>query len=120
VRTRVGARLPGLEEHVRLVSLPPELEDLVAQSIREDGAKRFLALPVAAVAGVRRALDERLDGIADGEAAVVVLGDGLRPFVRRLTETWYPSIPVVSFAELPTELVLAGARSETTTVGGAP
>jgi flagellar biosynthesis protein FlhA len=120
VRTRVGARLPGLEEHVRLVSLPPELEDLVAQSIREDGAKRFLALPRTAVAGVRRALDERLDGIADGEAAVVVLGEGLRPFVRRLTETWYPSIPVVSFAELPTELVLAGARSEKTTVGGPP
>jgi tetratricopeptide (TPR) repeat protein len=117
VRAEVDSRLPGLEAGVRLVSLPPELEDLVARSIREDRGKRFLALTRSQVEAVRQALDARLAGIGDGETAIVVLGDGLRPFVRRLTETWHPSIPVVAFAELPTELVLAGARSEKAAVG---
>ena len=117
VRAQLEGRLPGLDEQVRLVGLPPDLEDLVTRSIRDVEGKRFLALTRAELDQARRALDARLAGIGDREAAIVVLGDGIRPFVRRLTERWYPSIPVLAFAELPTELVLAGARGEKATAG---
>jgi type III secretion protein V len=92
--------------------LDPVIEDTIRRSITRTPNGAFLTLAPAAsrdvIASVRRALEEPA-GVArasDGPPRVVLTQPDIRRFVRKLLDTEFPDLVVVSFAELLPEVAL--------------
>jgi type III secretion protein V len=93
--------------------LDPVIEDTIRRSITRTPNGAFLTLAPAAsrdvIASVRRALEEPAAGPGrprDGAPRVVLTQPDIRRFVRKLLDTEFPDLVVVSFAELLPEVAL--------------
>jgi type III secretory pathway component EscV len=94
-------KLPGNEAKRRKFGLAPEWEATFERWILEHNGKRVLAIP----SNEEHLIDEFVEGItsrasgnSDSPPALVVRDD-LRRFVRRLTERWFPALPVLAQSE---------------------
>jgi tetratricopeptide (TPR) repeat protein len=100
VRADLRPALPGNQEGLRRIALPEEFESILALCVEEVDGKRFLSIPPEVAQNLLGILRAGLDGVERGDAAIVVRQPGLRPFVRRLAEIEFPSLPVLAEQEL--------------------
>jgi type III secretion protein V len=102
-------RLTGGSGSLDVYVLDPSIEDAVRQAITRTPAGSFLTLAPAAardiVASVRRAV-EGAPPPSPERPPVILTQPDVRRFVRKLLETDFPDLPVVSFAELLPEVNL--------------
>jgi type III secretion protein V len=123
-RRAITFRLTGGEGRLDVVLLDPILEDTVRRAITRTAAGSFLTLaPQAArdvIASVSSALGRSGEGARgsplpvastggappDGAAPVILTQPDIRRFVRKLLESEFPDVSVVSFAELLPEVAL--------------
>jgi len=123
-RRAITFRLTGGEGRLDVVLLDPILEDTVRRAITRTAAGSFLTLaPQAArdlIASVSSALGRSGDRASvsplpaasaggappDGVAPVILTQPDIRRFVRKLLESEFPDVSVVSFAELLPEVAL--------------
>jgi tetratricopeptide (TPR) repeat protein len=101
VREALARSLPGLAASMRLVRLPPELEDAVGARIHVADGASFLALTGKEAEDVRSALRALAADLGAGASALVVSDARLRPLVRRLLELDHPELPVVAIGDHP-------------------
>jgi flagellar biosynthesis protein FlhA len=88
------------------VTLDPQLERLIGESLRQgDAVRRIPALAPEVIKHVygeiKRLTDQQL---AEGYPAVVLTTSAIRLAVRRLIENVFPAVAVLSLTELPTRL----------------
>jgi tetratricopeptide (TPR) repeat protein len=101
VRMVLRSDLPGNEGTRRLVGLSADFEREVENWVQERDGKTFFAIPPENTQDLLSAMREHLAGeVIRGRLALVVRNARLRPFVRRLIELEFPSLPVLSQAEL--------------------
>ena len=112
VRRALVRDLPGNETGRRLLSLTPELEAQIARQVRRRGGTSFLALRASEAPDLLEAVRAELAGLAPDRSALVVAEAGLRPFVRRLAEIHFPSLPVMAAEELSRPFAPLGTSSE--------
>ena len=105
VRELLARALPGADGSHPLVSVRHDLEDAIAQWTQRRDGKEFVALPAAKLAELRSLVDEQVASLEPG-AALVVRPHGLRRFVRRVVELDHPTVAVLAFTELPTDVQL--------------
>ncbi len=90
-----------------VITLDPRLEHHLLESLRQGEAGAFLATEPAVTEAV---LDEMTAVIAaaenQGHSPVLLCSDRLRPVLRRLLASTWPSLPVLSFQELSPQLSL--------------
>jgi len=90
-----------------VITLEPRLEQHLLESLRQGEQGAFLALDPSLTEGL---LDEMTAVIAaaenQGHSPVLLCTDRLRPVLRRLLVSTWPSLPVVSFQELSPHLSL--------------
>ncbi len=90
-----------------VITLDPRLEHHLLESLRQGEAGAFLAIEPATTEAV---LDEMTAVIAaaenQGHTPVLLCSDRLRPVLRRLLASTWPSLPVLSFHELSPQLSL--------------
>ncbi len=90
-----------------VITLDPRLEHHLLESLRQGEAGAFLATEPAVTEAV---LDEMTAVIAaaenQGHSPVLLCSDRLRPVLRRLLASTWPSLPVLSFHELSPQLSL--------------
>ncbi len=95
--------------------LDPQIEEAVRGAIARTGAGSFLTLAPAAardiVTAVRRALAS--SDLPDPTQPIVLTQPDVRRFVKKLLETDFPSLRVVSYAELLPELGIKPAARAT-------
>ncbi len=110
LRRATTYRLTGGASHLDIALVDPLIEDTIRGAITRNAAGSFLTLAPAAardiLASFRTAMRELPD---DAPPIVVLTAPDIRRFVRKLIETDFPELPVVSFAELLPEVQLRPA-----------
>jgi len=94
-------RLPGNEPRRRRFGLAPEWEATFERWVHERDGKRVLAVPTTEEHLVNEFV-EGITSLASGNSdspPALVVRDDLRRFVRRLTERWFPAMPVLAQSE---------------------
>lgn len=90
-----------------VITIEPRLEQHLLESLRQGEGGAFLALDPATTEAM---LDEVTAVVAaaenQGHAPVLLCSDRLRPVLRRLLASTWPSLPVLSFQELGADLSL--------------
>lgn len=85
--------------------LDPEIEDMVRSSIKQTSAGSFLALDPDTSQLVIQAFKSVIVPVPSGsQPAVLITNMDVRRFVRKLIESDFPDIPVVSYQEIIPEI----------------
>jgi type III secretion protein V len=113
MRRAITFRLTGGAGEVGVVLLDPVLEDTVRRAITKTPAGAFLALPPQASRDVRASLRRALEPLVamagsggDPLPPCILTQPDIRRFVRKVIETDWPEVWVVTFAELLPELAI--------------
>ena len=95
------------DDRLPVITLEPRLEGLLLESLRQGEAGAFLALDPALTEAF---LDEVTAVVAaaenQGHSPVLLCSDRLRPVLRRLLMSTWPSLAIISFQELSPHLSL--------------
>jgi type III secretory pathway component EscV len=102
-RAVLRANIPGADGSRPLVAVRPEIEDTVAQWTDRGNGNGALTLPAITIERLRRQISDQLSS-EHPNAALVVRTQGLRSFIRRISEIDHPSVPVIAYGELPEDL----------------
>jgi flagellar biosynthesis component FlhA len=98
VRAQLSPEALGLREDANVVEVPGDLEAAVADGVRRDDGKTFLALPTLEadelIAGFRKVVEDMPDSV------LVVRNPQLRRHVRRVLEREHPAVPLLARSEL--------------------
>jgi type III secretory pathway component EscV len=98
VRAELRPEALGLREDSDLVAVPGDLEASVADGVRRDDGKTFLALPSLEadelLAGFRQLVEELPDPV------LVVRSPHARRYARQVLEREHPSVPMLARSEL--------------------
>lgn len=85
--------------------LDPEIEDLVKAAIKQTSSGSYLALdPDSAQMILEAARNVIVPTPPEGQTPVLITAIDVRRFVRKLIETEFPDLPVVSFQEIVPEI----------------
>jgi flagellar biosynthesis component FlhA len=98
VRRAMGAAMLGIGTDDPVVDLPTDLEDRVAEGLRDDRA--IWELPREGAHDLVSDLREWLAGLPDVPCAVVVADGRVRPFVWRLLASEQPVVRVLAAEEV--------------------
>jgi flagellar biosynthesis component FlhA len=98
-RLRLKAQLPGNQTDARQITLPPEVEASIANSIHHQTGKTFFAILPEDTQQLLSRIRE-LVGKHDAHDVLVTRDASLRPFVRRLVEVEFPDLMVLASEEL--------------------
>jgi flagellar biosynthesis protein FlhA len=83
------------------MTLAPDLEERLAQSVQSAGGTRNLVLEPALVQGLLEAIGRQAELMAErGLPGVVLCSVTVRAALRRLIERALPNVAVISFAEI--------------------
>jgi flagellar biosynthesis protein FlhA len=93
------------DEHntVRVVTLDPKLEDAISGHLERSDRGTFLSLPPEMqnrIVGAIRMRIEAATGSAGGHTVAVLCSPQVRMWVRRLTESVMPHVPVLAYNEV--------------------
>ena len=95
---------------LRAISLDPQLEQEVAESLSLTSEGEFLAMDPARAQALVQGLSSHVDrATASGVRPVLICSSRVRRHLRRLLEHAFPQLPVISYNEIVT-----GVRVETT------
>jgi len=93
--------------HLPVITIEPVLEQQLSEVLRTSDNGSFLALaPDKAEAFTLAVAQRAREAEREGEMPVLVCAAPLRPAVRKLTRTAAPRLPVLSYAELGSQLRL--------------
>jgi flagellar biosynthesis protein FlhA len=97
----IVGRLSGPRESLRALTLEPALETLLHASIRADPSSNWPIEPRLAVQLLESAESAARPWLTDGASLALVVAPAIRRPLRRLLRQRLPSLPIISFAELP-------------------
>lgn len=105
VRLRLARQISdsvrGPQGYIPLITLSPEWETALADSLLGQGEERQLALSPARLSEFMQRLREALDAAAAaGEAPVLVCSAALRAHLRAIVERFRPATPVLAQSEI--------------------
>lgn len=105
VRLRIGAlivqSIVGVHDILRVITLAPQLEQLLHQAVRA-GKDSLHPVEPALAAQIIKAIGEIVAPIfADGRRVALATSPVSRPALSRLLSVHYPELPVLSFLEIP-------------------
>jgi flagellar biosynthesis protein FlhA len=96
----VGNRLP-------VITLDPTLEHSLLEALRTGDTGSFLAIESTRVEHLIRAVSETVRRVEEtGDSPALLRSAPLRPALRRVTRGPVPQVPVLSYAEIGTQLTL--------------
>ncbi len=100
--SRFIAHTFGLDrEEVQVITLAPEVEELVLEAAKESEQSGYLAVEPAALQRILTSLKQQMDAVADkGYEPVVLCSSAVRMYFRRLTERAAPRLVILSYNEL--------------------
>jgi tetratricopeptide (TPR) repeat protein len=99
VRLQLKEELPGNNAYTKLINLPFEIENQIANWIWPQNKKTYLAIPPEDTQELLSQIRELVNS-NDVNQVLVVQKSEVRPFVRRLVELEYPFLMVLSQEEL--------------------
>lgn len=93
--------------HLPVITMDPRLEAHLLESLRQGDTGAFLAIDP----GITEAFLDQVTAVVaaaenEGHSPVLLCSDRLRPVLRRLLASTWPSLPVISFQELSPHLSL--------------
>ncbi|EKD41183.1 MAG: Type III secretory pathway, component EscV [uncultured bacterium] len=86
--------------------LSPQLEDEIRASIQRNGSECYIALPPRRIEYILSALHNTLTASTHEKPSVLTQVD-IRRYVKKIIDNYLPELPVVSFQELDSNIVIA-------------
>lgn len=91
----------GLEGQINVLLLSPEVEEKILGSLQETAGVRWLSLSPEDALTILTAIGGQLERTASlGYYPVILSSPSLRRFLRRLVESSFPTLPVLSYNEI--------------------
>jgi len=112
VRIALRPDLPGNQGGRQFIGLSPGFEGAILRWVWERDGKKFLALPWEEAQSLRDAVWEHMAGRDVRNLALIVREPGLRPFVWRLVEREFSTLPVLAEGELAEGLASVSEQIE--------
>ncbi len=98
--------LTGTESVLKVLTLSPDLEQLLVDALNQGEQGRYLALEPKTAQRVIEALADGIAKAAPEGTPVVLCAPAVRPHLRRLTERYLPHLAVLSYNEIGPEVTL--------------
>ena len=126
VRQRLGrtiCRLYTSDGALEIVTLDPELEQMLSRSLKEIQGRRAIVLDPSGAARVSQAIATTMEEvISSGNQPIILTSGALRPALRRMLAPIVPHVVVLSYLEVPptTEVNCIGTVQLADETAGAP
>jgi type III secretion protein V len=104
LRRQITAKYAGPSGTLPVYLLDPMIEETIRESIHKTATGSYLALEPALSRDILGAVGRTLSSV--GQLAVILTSSEIRRYVRRLVESEYPQLAVVSYQELSPETQL--------------
>ena len=110
VRQRLKPLLPGNRAHDERRAVPADVEDRIAEWIRREDGRTYLAITPEATQELLAAIRNVVEPA--GKNLVLTCGGEVRPFVRRLVQQEFPDVMAIANDELLAEGAAAGSQAK--------
>lgn len=118
IRAALKSEFPALLDERQLVALSDHSKAVISGWVRKSDSARFLGIDRNEADRVIEVMSEKILSHDPSKLALVIDDKDLRPFVRRLVETRFPDVPVVSQDEVPGERRMSDERIELVKASG--
>ncbi len=107
VRTKLGSsivqKISGIKEEIPVITLKPDLEQLLQQTLQTAGSDNATIEPGLAQR-IHQSLEESTQNLeAQGHSPVLLVSSALRPWLARLVRHTLKSLHVLAYTEIPDE-----------------
>ncbi len=107
LRRQIVGPLIADDGKLHAVTLDPDLEKSMIESITGEGEERTIALNPDLLREFVDKLSKELEGVMKkGYSPVVVTSGSLRPYLSRLISRFVPNVPVLAYEEIPDDVSL--------------
>lgn len=95
------------EGTVHAISVDPEIEDIITQALQKSGGNNIsssLGLSPAYISKIKEGVSKSIDDITiAGHLPVVICSAQVRPYFKKMINTTFPVVSVISYSELPSD-----------------
>lgn len=92
---------------VHAISVDPEIEDIITQALQKSGGNNIsssLGLSPAYISKIKEGVSKSIDDITiAGHLPVVICSAQVRPYFKKMINTTFPVVSVISYSELPSD-----------------
>jgi flagellar biosynthesis protein FlhA len=92
---------------VHAISLDPEIEDSITQSLQKSGGNQIspsMGLSPEFISRVKEGVSKAIDDTTiAGHLPVVICSAQVRPYFKKMIQTTFPVVSVISYSELPSD-----------------
>jgi flagellar biosynthesis protein FlhA len=89
------------EGSIPVLTVSPELEQMIAEAMQSTAGGIKVILPPEVLNELSESMSERIDAmVSNGQTPIVLTSPNVRLAFRRVTETMFPSLTVLSYNEI--------------------
>ena len=95
------------DDKIHAISIDPDLEKRLADSIKQVGEEREIVLNAEFSKDLMESISKELENLMKkGFSPVVVCSSGIRPYLSRFIARFLPNVQIVSYDEIPEDVIL--------------
>lgn len=107
LKRQIVSQLKADDDKVHAISIDPELERRLADSIKQVGEEREIVLNAEFSKDLMESISKELENLMKrGFSPIVVCSSGIRPYLSKFIVRFLPNVQVVSYDEIPEDVIL--------------
>ena len=107
LKRQIASQVKADDDKVHAISIDPDLEKRLADSIKQVGEEREIVLNAEFSKDLMESISKELENLMKkGFSPVVVCSSGIRPYLSRFIARFLPNVQVVSYDEIPEDVIL--------------
>jgi len=107
LKRQIASQVKADDDKVHAISIDPDLEKRLADSIKQVGEEREIVLNAEFSKDLMESISKELENLMKkGFSPVVVCSSGIRPYLSRFIARFLPNVQIVSYDEIPEDVIL--------------
>ena len=107
LKRQIASQVKADDDKVHAISIDPDLEKRLADSIKQVGEEREIVLNAEFSKDLMESISKELENLMKkGFSPIVVCSSGIRPYLSRFIARFLPNVQVVSYDEIPEDVIL--------------
>ncbi|RKX38484.1 MAG: EscV/YscV/HrcV family type III secretion system export apparatus protein, partial [Thermotogae bacterium] len=107
LKRQIASQVKADDDKIHAVSMDPDLEKRLADSVKQVGEEREIVLNAEFSKDLMESISKELENLMKkGFSPIVVCSSGIRPYLSRFIARFLPNVQVVSYDEIPEDVIL--------------
>ncbi|HIP92608.1 MAG TPA: EscV/YscV/HrcV family type III secretion system export apparatus protein, partial [Thermotoga sp.] len=107
LKRQIVSQLKADDDKVHAVSIDPDLERRLADSIKQVGEEKEIVLNAEFSKDLMESISKELENLMKkGFSPIIVCSSGIRPYLSKFIVRFLPNVQVISYDEIPEDVIL--------------